>query len=207
MVKEVKERRSTKGRFLSVQLTKTNVKLVKVQFPVWYRREKKRDNLPDEMNEEVLRNFFDFLGDKEERFIDVPDEYFDIKKNEGTRWIYGYLKKNLISSEEKPAANNPKASVTRRGTVGRTATGKSDDDQIKDAPPPVKVEAIGQVHLGDEKVMPYRKTIHTETSFDANDPFEDSFSGVSSEEPNKLTYDVEAHKKLIKGLITGLLDG
>ena len=119
---------------------------------------------------------------------------------------YNYMKKNLYRSEEKPAAN-PKASVTKKAPVGRTATGKSDDDQIKDAPPPVKVEAIGQVHMGDEKVMPYRKTMHSGTSFDANDPFEDSFSGVTSEEQNKITYDAEAHKKLIKDLIAGLLDG
>ena len=89
----VKHRRATKGRFLAIPLSKTKVSLVKEQYPHWFRREKKRDSLPEEMNLEVLKDFFDFLGFKDESFVDVPEKCYDIKENEGTRWIYSFMKK------------------------------------------------------------------------------------------------------------------
>ena len=61
--------------------------------------------------------------------------------------------------------------------------------------------------MGDEKIMSYRKTVHSGASIDANDPSDDSFQGVSSEDSNKLTYDVEAHKKLTKSILCGIVDG
>ena len=63
------------------------------------------------------------------------------------------------------------------------------------------------MQFGDEKVMPFRKTMHSGASFDAKDPSESSFSGVTSEDSNKLGFNVETHKKLIKDIIAGLLDG
>ena len=52
------------------------------------------------------------------------------------------MRKRLFRSEEKPVANQ-KASVTKRTQVGKTATVKSDDNQIDTNASPVKVEAIG----------------------------------------------------------------
>ena len=187
-------------------MSKTKVSLIRDQFPVWFRREKKRDNLPDEMNEEVLRDFFDFLGFKDDSFVDVPDKYYDSRYHEGTKWIEDYIKKKIFRSEEKPVAH-PKASVTKRPPVGKMATGKSDDNQIDTNASPVKVEAIGHVHMGDEKVMPYRKDMTLASDIDANDPSDDSFSGVTSEVPNKVGFNVDTHKKLIKDIIAGLLEG
>ena len=127
----VKQRRATKSRFLATELTKTKLSTVKEQFPHWRQREKKRDNLPAEMNLEVLKDFFDFLGYKDDAFVDIPEKYLNLKENEGTRWIYGYIKKHLFHSEEKPAAN-PKTSAKKKTPVVKTDTGKSDDSQIKE---------------------------------------------------------------------------
>ena len=63
-----RERRSTKGRFLSQLLSKSKISFIRSQFPIWYNKEKKRNNLPGEMNEEVLREFFDFMGPKDDSF-------------------------------------------------------------------------------------------------------------------------------------------
>ena len=54
------------------------------------------------MNEEVLREFFDFLSPKDDSFYNVPDRYYDPNNNVGTQWIYNHMKKRLIRSEEKP---------------------------------------------------------------------------------------------------------
>ena len=54
------------------------------------------------------------------------------------------------------------------------------------------------MHFGDEKVMPFRKTMHSGASFDAKDPSESSFSGVTSEDSNKLGFNVETHKSSSK---------
>ena len=64
---------------MSKHLSKTKVAFIREQYPLWHTREKKRNNLPDQMNDEVLRDFFDFLGFKDDSFCDVPEKYFDLR--------------------------------------------------------------------------------------------------------------------------------
>ena len=45
------------------------------------------------------------------------------------------------------------------------------------------------------------------SDIEATYPLDDTFSGVSSEDSNKLTYDVAEHKKLIKSILCGIVDG
>ena len=45
------------------------------------------------------------------------------------------------------------------------------------------------------------------SDLEAEDPSEDSFSGVTSEVQNKNGFNVETHKKLIKDIIGGVIDG
>ena len=63
------------------------------------------------------------------------------------------------------------------------------------------------MHLGDEKKMPFRKNLSVNSEFTANSLSSDSFVGVPSEDSNKLSYDVEAHKKLTKAILCGIVDG
>ena len=58
------------------------------------------------------------------------------------------MKKCLFSSEERPMPQ-PKASATKKTPAAQTATGKSDDHQIKEKAEIFKVQADGHVHLGD----------------------------------------------------------
>ena len=61
--------------------------------------------------------------------------------------------------------------------------------------------------MGDEKKVLFRKDMTVHSDIEAKDPSDESFSGVTSEESNKVGFDVETHKKLIKDIIAGLLDG
>ena len=63
------------------------------------------------------------------------------------------------------------------------------------------------MHLGDEKKMPFRKDMTQAEDLSASALSDSSFQGVSSEDPNKLQYDVEEHKKLIKSILGGIVDG
>lgn len=63
------------------------------------------------------------------------------------------------------------------------------------------------MHLGDEKKMAFRKDMTANSEFSATYPIDSSFQGVSSDDPNKLHYDAEEHKKLIKGILGGIVDG
>lgn len=55
--------------------------------------------------------------------------------------------------------------------------------------------------------MPFRKNLSVNSEFSANSLSSDSFVGVPSEDSNKLSYDVEAHKKLTKAILCGIVDG
>ena len=63
------------------------------------------------------------------------------------------------------------------------------------------------MHLGDEKKMAYRKDPNAHSELSASALSSDSFVGVPSEDSNKLTYDVEAHRKLTVSIIAGIVDG
>ena len=88
-----KTTRVTKGGFLLKKLSTTKVELVKRHYREWYRREKEADAIPLEMDEELLRNFFDFLGFKDSAFNGLPDEVFNIKIYKGSKMIWDFLKK------------------------------------------------------------------------------------------------------------------
>ena len=49
--------------------------------------------------------------------------------------------------------------------------------------------------------------MRTGSEFSANELSSDSFVGVPSEDSNKLSYDVEAHQKLTKAILCGIIDG
>ena len=75
------------------KLSTTKVELVKRHYREWYRREKEADAIPLEMDEELLRNFFDFLGFKDSAFNGLPDEVYNIKIYKGSKMIWDFLKK------------------------------------------------------------------------------------------------------------------
>ena len=98
-----KDFRATKGMFLTKKLSKSKIALIKRWFSTWHQTIKGRDDYPDEMSEEVLQSFFDFLGFKDEAFTGLPDHVYDSKHNVGTKMIEDFLKKKMFRGEEKPA--------------------------------------------------------------------------------------------------------
>ena len=77
--------RATKGQFLAKKLSPTKKKLVKKEFPNWKNERKKREGFPEEMTEELLINFFDFLGDKDDSFVGLMDKFYNSKNYKGTK--------------------------------------------------------------------------------------------------------------------------
>ena len=63
------------------------------------------------------------------------------------------------------------------------------------------------MHLGDEKRMAYRKRIDSNAEISFESPSEDSSEELSSDNQNAVGFNPETHKKLIKDIISGLLDG
>ena len=125
------------------------------------------------MNQQLLLSFFDFLGFKDEAFNGLPEELYEPKNNTGTKAIHDFLKKKMFKNEEKPATRRA-TSAKKKAPAQKAAPAKTEPKQIKDAPPVVQVEAIGELHGGDEKVMPFRKDMNAGSDIEADDPSSDS---------------------------------
>ena len=80
-----KQHRTTKGKFLEKKLSPTKKKLIKKEFPVWRDERKKKEGFPDQMTEELLINFFDFLSEKDESFVNLMDKFYNSKNFTGTK--------------------------------------------------------------------------------------------------------------------------
>ena len=91
--------------------------------------------------------------------------------------------------------------------AAKTDIGNSEDSQIKDNELPTQVEAHGHLHLGDEKRVPYRKRIDSNAEISIDSPSDDSSEELSSDNQNTIGFNPETHKKLIKDIIAGVLDG
>ena len=157
------------------------------------------------MNQQLLLSFFDFLGFKDEAFNGLPEELYDPKNNTGTKAIHDFLKKKMFRNEEKPATRRAN-SVKKKASVQKASLAKNEPKQIKDASPVVQVEAIGEVHGNDEKLMPFRKDMNAGSDIDAEDPSGDSLEGVTHTDQLVHSFGVEAQKKSLKELFTGLMD-
>ena len=55
--------------------------------------------------------------------------------------------------------------------------------------------------------MAFRKDMNVNSDIDAKTPSDSSFVGVTTENSNKLSYDVEDYKKLTKDIVNGIVDG
>ena len=91
--------------------------------------------------------------------------------------------------------------------AAKTVIGNSEDSQIKDNEPATQVEAHGHLHLGDEKRMLYRKRVDSNAEISVDSPSEYSSEELSSDNQNMIGFNPETHKKLIKDIIAGVLDG
>ena len=121
------------------KLSRTKVEFVKRHYREWYRREKEADAIPLEMDEELLRNFFDFLGFKDSAFVDLPGEVYDIKIYKGSKMIWDFIKKQLFKAEERPVTRQKK-STKKKSSAQKSAPAKTEDKQIEEAPAIVQVE-------------------------------------------------------------------
>ena len=92
------------------KLSRTKVDTVRRHFREWHRREKEADEIPLEMDQELLRNFFDFLGFKDPAFNGLPEEVYNIKIYKGSKMIWDFLKKHLFKAEERPLTRQAKSS-------------------------------------------------------------------------------------------------
>ena len=196
----------TKGQFLRRPLSKSKAKLVHKEFRPWHEGFKVKYGKPTKMTPKLLADFFDHLGFKSKHFTGLPEDVYDPETNPGTRKIEDYMRKKIEPLEERQAA--PLVDKTRtRGSPTKAAAKAPEVQQIHEVTGPVQVEPLDEQGIGGEKKMAYRKDMHSEASISAVDPSEASFSGVTSEDSNKLGFNIETHKKLIKDIISGLLDG
>ena len=90
------------------------------------------------MTQGLLTDFIDYLGTKVQDFKGLPEELYDPRYNKGTKNIYDFVKKRLFKSEERPVAAK-KASTKKKAPSPKLAATKSDDKQIKEGQPIVKV--------------------------------------------------------------------
>ena len=63
----------------------TKVETIRKHFPAWRKREKDADAIPLEMDEELLRNYIDYLGFKDADWTNLPDKVFDMSSYKGTK--------------------------------------------------------------------------------------------------------------------------
>ena len=88
----------------------------------------------------------------------------------------------------------PKAS-TKKAAVGRTATGRSDDNQAKNEDPPTQVAALDDRSIGGEKKMAYRKRLDSDAEISVSSPSDNSSQAPTSEVRTKSIQVAEERKK------------
>ena len=197
--------RKTRGAFMRRPLTAKKSNLGKRMFPTWYQLRRVQGPLPQNMNQELLDAFIEFLGNKDPAFAGLPKECKDHRYNAGAKEMYDYLWSKLFKIEEKPEARK-KTSTTKKAPAAKAAAVKSDDKQIKEEAPPVKVEALDDICLGGEKRMPYRKAMDSEADIDGFDPSESTYGKPKTEELPESVEAVEAPKKSSTELPAWLAD-
>ena len=105
-------------------LSRTKVSTIKRHFAEWHRRERAQDALPLEMDQDLLMNFFDFLGFKDSDFNGLPEKVYDTSVYQGTKMIEDFMRKKLFKGEEK-VATRQKPSTKKKAPASKAVPAKT----------------------------------------------------------------------------------